>query len=169
MHAWHEPRSFPFAGNYHDQVLLRPQSGHRYAVVIDSVSMERAFASFGADSAGRRRPLSGVAEDGSLVLVCRSDGFTRPGVGVLRYTAQLSAETAAIPQVSKLRTQLTNALSAGTEVRLVIETLATERTAGRVHVRPDLPGKVATFDGDAYVVDFSRPPPPPPPPKNRRR
>jgi hypothetical protein len=137
--------------------------------MIDSVSMERAFSSFGADSAGRRRPLSGMAEDGSLVLVCRSSGFTRPGVGVLRYTAQLSAETVASAQVSTLRTQLTNALSAGTEVRLVIETQATERSTARVHVRPDLPGKVSTFDGDAYVVDFSRPPPPPPAPKNRRR
>jgi hypothetical protein len=93
----------------------------------------------------------------------------RPSVGVLRYTAQLSTETAAIALVSKLRTQLTDALSAGTEVRLVIETVATEKTAGRIHVRPDLPGKVATFDGDAYVVDFARPPPPPPPAKNRRR
>ena len=55
------------------------------------------------------------------------------------------------------------------QVRLVIETVATEKTAGRIHVRPDLPGKVATFDGDAYVVDFARPPPPPPPAKNRRR
>lgn len=137
--------------------------------MIDSVSMERAFSSFGADAAGRRRPLSGIAEDGSLVLVCRSGGFTRPGVGVLRYTAQLSTETVAIAQVSKLRTQLTDALSAGTEVRLVIETIATEKTAGRIHVRPDLPGKVATFDGDAYVVDFARPPPPPATPKNRRR
>lgn len=137
--------------------------------MIDSVSMERAFSSFGADSAGRRRPLSGMAEDGSLVLVCRSSGFTRPGVGVLRYTAQLSAETAANSQVSTLRKQLTDALSAGTEIRLVIETIATERSTARVHVRPDLPGKVSTFDGDAYVVDFARPPPPPPAPKNRRR
>ena len=137
--------------------------------MIDSVSMERAFSSFGADCAGRRRPLSGIAEDGSLVLVCRSSGFTRPGVGVLRYTALLSAETVASSQVSTLRKQLTTALSAGTEIRLVIETLATERSTARVHVRPDLPGKLSTFDGDAYVVDFSRPPPPPPAPKHRRR
>jgi hypothetical protein len=137
--------------------------------MIDQVSMERAFSSFGADSAGRRRPLSATAQDGSLVLVCRSRGFSRPGVGVLRYTAQLSEEKASVSLLSTLRTHLNDALSAGTEVRLVIETLATERTASRIHVRPDLLGKVSEFDGNAYVVDFSRPAPPPAEPKVRRR
>jgi len=64
------------------------------------------------------------------------------------------------------RTRITDALSAGTAVRLVIQTLGTGRTPNRIHVRPDLVGKVTGFDGDEYVVDFARPPPEP---KVRRR
>jgi hypothetical protein len=133
---------------------------------MDHVSMDRAFACFGADAAGRQRPLSGTAEDGSLVLVCGSAGFTRPGIGILRYTAQLSTSKASSSLLTMARTRITDALSAGTAVRLVIQTLGTGRTPNRIHVRPDLVGKVTGFDGDEYVVDFARPPPEP---KVRRR
>jgi hypothetical protein len=137
--------------------------------MMDQVSIGRAFACFGADTAGRYRPLSATAEDGSLVLLCRSGGFSRPGIGVLRYTTELSAAKTSTPRLTALRTHLRDALSADTDIRLIIETVATGRLSGRIHVRPDLVGKVTGFDGDEYVVDFSRPPPPPPPPKSRRR
>jgi hypothetical protein len=137
--------------------------------MIDHLSISRAYACFGADAAGQQRPLAATAGDGSLVLLCRTGGFSRPGIGVLRYSAQLSAARAASFRLAILRDQLRNALSAGTEVRLIIETIAAGRSSGRIHVRPDLVGKVTDFDGDAYVVDFSRPPPPPPEPKIRRR
>jgi hypothetical protein len=131
--------------------------------------MDRAFAHFGAEAIGRQRPLSATAGDGSLVLVCQSGGFSRPGIGVLRYTAQLSNLKAGASRLEKFRTRLGDAMTAGTDVRLIIETLAAGRQSARVHVRGDLVGKITGFDGDSYVVDFSRPPPPPPEPKVRRR
>lgn len=132
---------------------------------MDNISIVRAFASFGADSA-QQRSLSAVAADGSLVLVCQSGGFSRPGVGVLRYTAQLS--TAPLSRLAVLRTHISEAHSAGTIVRLIIETLKTAKSSARAHVRPDLVGKVTGFDGNEYMVDFSRPQPPPAEPKSRR-
>lgn len=134
---------------------------------MNQISLHRAFASFGAQT-GHTRLLSAMASDGSLVLVCNSSGFTRPDVGVMRYTAQLS--TCATPQsrLAALRGHIGDAHAAGTIVRLIIETFATGQSV-RTHVRPDLVGKVIHFDGDEYQVDFSRPPPPPVLPKARRR
>lgn len=135
---------------------------------MDHISIGQAFACFGADAAGRQRLLSATAGDGSLVLVCQSSGFSRPGIGVLRYTDQLPASKASPSRYTMLRTHLSDALSAGTDVRLIIQTIGTGRTSSRIHARPDLVGKVTGFDGNEYVVDFSRPPPPPRPPKARR-
>ena len=131
--------------------------------------MEAAFASFGADSAGQQRPLSATAADGSLVLVCRSGGFSRPGLGVLRYTEQLSSLKASASRLAALRAQISDALPAGTGVRLVIQTARSGRSSGGTHVRPDLIGKVSGFDGDQFTVDFSRPQPPLVERKARRR
>lgn len=133
---------------------------------MDTISIARAFASFGAEIA-QQRSLSAVAADGSLVLVCQTGGFSRPGVGVLRYTAQLS--TAPQTRLAALRTHISEAHSAGTIVRLIIETLKTAQSSSRAHVRPDLVGKITGFDGNEYMVDFSRPEPPAPEPKPRRR
>lgn len=135
---------------------------------MDTLSIERAFARFGADAAGQRQTLSAVAADGSLVLVCRAGGFSRPGVGVLRYTAQLSQLKPAAARVAMLRAHIDDALPAGTLVRLIIQTIPAGQSTSRAHVRPDLEGKVTRFDGDEYIVDFSRPTPPTPEPRPRR-
>jgi hypothetical protein len=136
---------------------------------MNHLSMDRAFATFGADAAGQQRPLSATATDGSLVLVCRTGGFSRPGVGVLRYTAQLSTSRAPPSRLAALRLHINDALAAGTAVRLIIQTLKIGQSSGKTHVRPDLVGKVTGFNGDEYTVDFSRPLPPPSEPRARRR
>jgi hypothetical protein len=136
--------------------------------MLDHISIDRALASFGAEPTDWPRPLAAAASDGSLILLCRSGGFSRPGIGVLRYTAQLSAARVSATRRTRVQSHLSNALSTSADVRLIIETSATARTAARIHVRPDLVGKVTDFDGDEYVVDFSRPPPPPRPGRARR-
>ena len=137
---------------------------------MDNVTLGLAFARLGAQVAGRR-PLCATAQDGSLVLVCQSSGFSRPDSNVLRYSASLSQTTAGRAQIEALREGLVAATSAGTPVRLIIQTPSTGRFPSRVHMRADLVGSVAGFDGDAYSVDFVRMSgeQPDPPPRTRRK
>lgn len=124
---------------------------------MDNVSLDVAFRRLGVQAAGRQRLLSATAGDGSLVLVCKASGFSRPDVGVLRYSARLSLTTAARPQIEALRLGLNAASADGTAVRLIIHTPALNGAGSRIHVRADLVGSVSAFDGDAYSVDFVRP------------
>ena len=138
---------------------------------MDSISVDLAFSRLGADRAGQQRPLSGIAQDGSLVLVCQSAGFSRPDAGVLRYSAKLSETIARAAQVEPLRLGLDAANSARTPIRLIIKTPGIRGASARYHVRTDLVGSVAGFDGDAYSVDFVRvlEEEEPEPPTQRRR
>jgi len=137
---------------------------------MDTVSLEQAFSRLGAQIAGRR-PLCATAEDGSLVLVCQSSGFSRPNAGVLRYSSVLSQIDAGRSHVEELRLSLAAASTGQSPVRLIIQTPGAGRVPARVHMRADLVGSVSGFDGDAYSVDFVRPAPPEPetPPRGRRK
>ncbi len=123
---------------------------------METLSLDLAFSRLGANIAGQQRPLCATAQDGSLVLVCRSSGFSRPGTGVLRYSAKLSQVTGGRSKVDALRLGLDAATSARTPVRLIIQTPSVGGAPGRIHMRADLVGSVAEFDGDAYSVDFVR-------------
>lgn len=138
---------------------------------MDIVPLEVAFARLGVNVQGRQRLLSARAQDGSLVLVCQSSGFSRPGPGVLRYSAKLSEIAGRSAQVKVLREGLGAASSGETPVKLIIQTPGTSGGPGKIHTRADLVGSVTTFDGDAYSVDFKRPvaDEPEPAPRGRRR
>jgi hypothetical protein len=138
---------------------------------MQPVPLEIAFSRHGADVAGRHRPLCATAGDGSLVLVCQSSGFSRPGAGVLRYSARLSQTAARRSQIEALRAGLDAANAGRSPVRLIIQTPGVDGASSRVHMRADLVGSVAEFDGDAYSVDFVRlaVAEPPPPPRSRRK
>ncbi len=138
---------------------------------MDSVSVDIAFSRLGADRAGQQRPLSGVAQDGSLVLVCQSAGFSRPDAGVLRYSAKLTETIARAAQIEALRQGLDAANTARTPIRMIVKTPGIRGASARYHVRTDLVGSVAEFDGDAYSVDFVRllDEEPEPPPQRRRK
>lgn len=136
---------------------------------VDILSLELAYARYGAKPASRFRGLSALAEDGSLVLSCMSGRFSRPGTGVLRYSSQLSQETASRQEVRSLREHLGTALSGGGTVRSVFISAARGKVSRVVHVRPDLIGKVVEFDGDRFSVDFTRLEVEPPPKARRRR
>ena len=138
---------------------------------MDIVPLDLAFSRLGANVAGRQRPVWATAQDGSLVLVCISSGFSRPGTGVLRYSAKLSTSSARASQVEELRLGLGAASSGGTPIRLIIQTPGVGGASSRVHVRADLVGSIAEFDGDSYSVDFVRieEAAPVPPARSRRK
>jgi len=136
-----------------------------------NLSLIDAFGRFGAKPASRLGSLSAMAVDGALVLNCLPAHFGHPTRGVLRYATSLSATEAEPKVVTTLGEHLAQARDGGLPVRMVVSFPAGDKpgSAGGRHVRPDLIGKVVEFDGDRFVVDFTRPPPAVPAPASGRR
>jgi len=126
-----------------------------------NLSLRDAFARFGAKPSNRLRGLSAMAADGALVLNCSVAHFRHHSRGVLRYEDRLSRQSAGSGDSELLGQHLTLARSGALPVRMVVSSRADERTRSAgggsgCHVRPDLIGKVAEFDGDLFIVDFTR-------------
>lgn len=122
-----------------------------------NLSLVEAFGKFGSKPSNRVRALSAMAADGALVLNCSPEYFGHPERGVLRYEDRLSREAVATKCTDLLSKHLTLARDAALPVRLVVTSIDSEsrRSLGS-HVRVDLIGKVVKFDGDHFVVDFTR-------------
>lgn len=136
---------------------------------MENLSLEMAYARYGAGVTSRTRNLASIANDGSLVLTCFGGRFSRPKVGVMRYDATISQESGTPPTILALRNHIEAALAAGTVVHPVMVAPASAATPRRVFVRPDLAGTVVACDGDKFTVDFVRLEPVDPPPARRKR
>jgi hypothetical protein len=121
------------------------------------LSLVEAFRQFGSEPYSRVRALSAMAADGAMVLNCSPAYFGHPAQGVLRYEDRLSREVPGGKCAELLSEHLTLARDASLPVRMVVTSVASEkqRTLSR-HVRSDLIGKVVKFDGDHFIVDFTR-------------
>jgi len=127
------------------------------------LSLTDAFARFGARPRNSQRSASAIAQDGAVVLNCAPAFFGRPARGVLRYEDRLTRDSAYPLGTSLLSEHLTLARAGDLPVRLVIahaEEAVGGKSSRSFHVRPDLVGKVTEFDGDHFVVDFTRLPVP---------
>jgi hypothetical protein len=123
-----------------------------------------AFARYGATPSSRLSSLSALAPDGAMVLNCLPAHFRHPTRGVLRYEATLSTVQAQAKDLGALGEHLTHARDSRVPVRMVVKSAASAMGSGKgagYHVRPDLLGKVVEFDGDHFIVDFTRPAPAP--------
>ena len=117
-----------------------------------------AFDRFHAKPNHRFSGLSAIAADGAMVIACTSTYFKHPTRGVLRYEDRLSREAPESKESKLLGQHLILARDGQLPIRMVVEAATTDKTGGRsFHVRPDLLGKLIEFDGDHYVVDFTRP------------
>ena len=125
-----------------------------------NLSLVDAFGRFGAKPANRLRGQSAIAADGALVLSCSYAKFGHPAQGVLRYEGKLAkdGEDAAVNEL--LGQHLKLAHDGNLPVRLVVMTSTEDAVKNKVsrsfHVRPDLVGKLISFDGESYAVDFKR-------------
>lgn len=124
-----------------------------------NLSLIDAFSRFGAKPASRLGSLSAMAADGAMVLNCQPAHFGHPARGILRYETRLSAAQAESKVVTTLSEHLTQARDGALPVRMVVTFPEREKAgkSGCYHVRPDLIGKVVEFDGDRFVIDFTRP------------
>jgi hypothetical protein len=123
------------------------------------LSLIDAFGRFGAKPASRLRGLSAIAADGAVVLNCSPPCFGHPARGVLRYEDRLSRDSAN-PQGNELLGQhLALARDGDLPIRMLVKTAADAGSNKRntnFHVRRDLVGKLVKFDGDHFIVDFTR-------------
>ena len=122
-----------------------------------NLSLVEAFGKFGSKPSNRVRGLSAMAADGAMVLNCSTEYFGHPEQGVLRYEDRLSREAAGTKCTELLGQHLTLARDAALPVRMIVTSVVSEnpRNLG-CHVRFDLIGKVVKFDGDHFIVDFTR-------------
>lgn len=121
------------------------------------LSLVDAFARFGSKPTNRLRALSAMAADGALVLNCSQEHFGHPERGVLRYEDRLSREAASTKCTELLSQHLTMARDGALPVRMVVTSFEAESSRISVcHVRVDLVGKLVKFDGDHFIVDFTR-------------
>jgi hypothetical protein len=126
---------------------------------IMNLSLVDAFGKFGAKPGNRLRAQSAIASDGSLVLTCLYNKFGHPSQGVLRYEGKVVKEGDDATVNAALGQHLTSAREGNLPVRLVVMTSSVDgkgKTTRSFHVRPDLQGKLVSFDGESYVVDFTR-------------
>lgn len=124
-----------------------------------SLSLIDAFGRFGAKPSNRARGLSAMAADGAMVLNCSPGQFRHPARGVLRYEDRLSRACPESKEFGILGEHLALARDGELPVRMVLTSVQDEKNGARprsYHVRPDLIGKVVKFDGDHFIVDFTR-------------
>lgn len=122
-----------------------------------NLSVVEAFGKFGSKPSNRVRALSAMAADGAMVLNCSPEYFGHPEQGVLRYEDRLSREAIDTKCTELLGQHLTLARDAALPVRMIVNSVVSEnRRILGCHVRFDLVGKVVKFDGDHFIVDFTR-------------
>ena len=122
-----------------------------------NLSLVDAFGKFGAKPHNRVYSLSAMAADGSMVLNCSKAYFVHPSPGILRYEDRLSREPVDSKAGAHLGQHLTLARDGALPVRMVVTSVAEDERGRRTfHVRSDLIGKLIKFDGDHFIVDFTR-------------
>lgn len=124
-----------------------------------NLNLTEAFGRFGAKPSTRLGTISAMAADGAMVLACSHGFFRHPAEGVLRYEDKLSRVDESSRDTELLGRHLTLARDGALPIRMVVAALTTARNDRRTrsfHVRPDLIGKVVKFDGDHFIIDFTR-------------
>jgi len=122
------------------------------------LSLVNAFGKFGAKPRNRVYGLSAMANDGAMVLNCSKAYFGHPSPGILRYEDRLSREPAHSKEGAYLGQHLTLARDGALPVRMIVTSIAGDDRGRRsFHVRTDLVGKLVEFDGDHFIIDFTRP------------
>lgn len=129
-------------------------------------SFTECFARYGAKLPNPQWAVSAIAENGDLVVSCWSLYFSRPDAETLRYSDHLSRWAGNEAGNRLFRSHIEEAFVSRRPVKLVIATPSDRRvvddgsdasTIKKIfHAKPDVTGVVASFDGDAFVIDFKR-------------
>ena len=118
-----------------------------------------AFARFGAELINVQWACSSIARDGSMVITCWRHRLKSYVDGHERYEDKLSQWEGNHHGSKLLRKHLQQAFDHNLKVRQVVVTLDDPRdristVAPKTYSTSDMAGKVVSFDGDAYVIEF---------------
>lgn len=132
---------------------------------MGNLTFTEAFRAFGAKLVNPMWAYSAIAQDGAVVISCWSHKLKLKD-GVLRYTDHLSRWEPNTPGKNLLIEHLNAAQDQSLPVRLVIATTDQPEVVERgedassirktFHIKEDVVGKVALFDGDNLVLEFRR-------------
>ncbi len=130
-----------------------------------SLSLTSAFGRYGAKLSNSQWAVSALSKNDELVVSCWSHYLCRHD-DALRYEDRLSRWEGNKAGTNLIREHLNRAISENLSVRLVIARATETNVVDSGHeastvnktfgVREDLVGKVVSFDGDTYVIDFQR-------------
>jgi hypothetical protein len=123
---------------------------------VENLKLADAYARYGAKIPRGQPALSAIASDGTVVISCHAAKFGRTRRDLLRYEDSISTDEAGTRHKTLLGQHLVLARDGDLPVHLVIVTPPKGPSPRIISVRPDLVGKVTEFDGDHFVVDFSR-------------
>lgn len=130
---------------------------------MPTISFTEAFQSYGAKLVNPQWAYSAIAKDGSLVISCWSHKLKLRD-RVLTYTDRLSRWKLNPPGKNLLIQHLTTARDQTLPVRLVIAPTDQPDVVDRgeeastiqktFHVKKNVVGKIAVFDGDNFTIEF---------------
>ena len=125
-----------------------------------------SFAAFDAKLVNPQWAVSALTPAGSVVISCWYHYFGKSPDGAMRYDDKLSRWKGNELGNNLLRTHLELALSKNLPVHLIVaRTEDTERVdqgldaslgKNKFAPRPDVIGRLVEFDGDRFIIDFSR-------------
>ena len=128
------------------------------------IGFVEAFKKFSAKLDNPMWAVSAISEKGEFVLSCWSQYFEKGDKGVLRYVGRLSRWTGNTVGNNLLRSHLVKAYSETLPVRLVIATAErpeeveavcdASKIKKKFSVREDVVGRVTSFDGDSFVIEY---------------
>lgn len=130
---------------------------------MKKLTLTAAFARFGAEPTNARWACSAIARDGSLVISCWRHLLRSYVDGHQTYEDRLARWDGNRPGRELLREHLQLAVEKDLNVRQIVATLddLRDRTDGDASAAPktfstngDVVGRVVSFDGDAFVIDF---------------
>jgi hypothetical protein len=125
---------------------------------MHETNLLEAFASYRVKPARRGR--SALTSDSALVISCWYGGFKRATVEILRYEEDLTGQAGEI--ASALRAHLAEAKTNEYDVRVIVAVGASDsveqgaQARTSYYARKDLVGRVTSFDGERFVIEFRR-------------
>ena len=130
---------------------------------MSRLGFSKAFATYGAKLVNHNWAVSAIAKDGAFVMSCWTH-YMKTVPGKLVYSDSLSRWNGNALGNELLRKHLTEAFSGNYPVRYLAakadDPVQVDRgsDASKVkktfNVRPDLVGKIVTFDGDNFCIEF---------------
>lgn len=132
---------------------------------MNEINLMEAFGSY--KTKPTRRVRSAMTSEGALVVSCWYAGFHRAELDILRYEEDLSSKAGEITGI--LRAHLSEAKEHDYHVHLIVAVeapepkpvdrgeAASQRSAHTTYyTRKDLVGRVTSFDGQRFVIDFRK-------------